>query len=311
MSKEAVHKCDVAVIGGGPAGLSGALWLSRFMHDVVLVDSGDPRNWEAREIHGYLGMSHTRPADLRREGRQTCREYGATLLDAHVGSAEVMGREKFEFLTDAGHRIVSRRVLLTTGIRDRLPNIPGLHRCFGTSVHTCPNCDGYEARFTPTAVLGNGEAAVFVARALKTWTDEITICTNGKEISFPPTMANILDQMGIGIALSPIEVLEEQHRHVRALQFRNGQRLACEHIFLAMGQRVRDRVASQLGCDSDDRGRVVVDPHHHTSVWNVFAAGDVTPGAQMALRAAAGGAEASLSIHHSLIPAEQRVHRRC
>ncbi len=302
---------DVAIIGGGPAGLSAGIWLGRFLHDVVVVDAGDPRNWRAREVHGFLGAANIRPAELRRRGQLACRQYGVTLMETHIDQARVLGKDSFEFVTDQGKKFLSRRVLLATGIRDNWPDIPDLKRCFGISVHTCPNCDGYESRLTETAVIGAGHRAVSVARAMKTWTDHITIYTHGEEPIFSDVEVEALRRMEIGVETSPISGIEEYHRHLRAIELASGRNRPCEHLFLAMGQHPRDRMVDQLGCQTDDHGFVSVDSHHHTSVWNVFAAGDITPGAQMALRAAAGGAEAALSIHHSLIPPERRVHRQC
>ena len=75
---------DVAIVGGGPAGLSASLWLSRYLHSVVLIDSGDPRNWETRGVNGFLGHPGIRPAELRGMGRDEARSHGVTLIDAHV-----------------------------------------------------------------------------------------------------------------------------------------------------------------------------------------------------------------------------------
>lgn len=302
---------DVAVAGAGPAGLSAGIWLGRFLHDVVLVDSGDPRNWQAREIHGYLGATRVRPAELRRRGRQACRDYDVRLLDDHVDSIRQDGREDFQLDTRDGHSIRARRILIATGIRDHWPDIPGLRRCYGTTIHTCPNCDGFESRNQPTAVIGAGPKAVDVALAMLTWTDRVAICTHGREPTFPEASFRILDELDVELITRPVEWLEEHDRQLVSIHFDDGHSKECQHLFIAMGQHARDDLGAQLGCERDERGFIVIDPHHHTSVYNVFAAGDITPGAQMGIRAAAGGAEAALSIHHSLIPEQRRVHRRC
>ena len=219
--------------------------------------------------------------------------------------------DHFELSTDIAGDFRARRLLLATGIRDHWPDIPGLNRCYGTTVHTCPNCDGYESRDTRTAVIGAGPTAATVALALTTWTDKILICTNGEEPTFDQAISETLERVGIAVDTDPIALLEEDHRQLRSIDFADGHSARCEHLFIAMGQHGRDDVGAQLGCDRDELGFVVVDAHHHTSVRNVFAAGDITPGAQLAIRAGAGGCEASLSIHHSLIPEHRRVHRDC
>lgn len=302
---------DVVIVGGGPAGLTAGIWLARFLHHVAVVDSGDPRNWETTGIHGFLGFESIRPAELRGRGRDICRHYGAKMIDAHVDRARQNESGHFELFTDEGQLLRGSRLLLAIGIRDNWPTIPGLDRCYGRTVHTCPNCDGFEARDTPTAVIGAGPKAASVALALTTWTDSVLICTHGQEPSFDQPTAAALDRMRIKVITEPIVMLEEEGRELRYIDFDDGSRIECEHLFIAMGQHPPDDVAEQLGCERDEMGFVVVDSHHHTSKRNIFAAGDITPGAQLAMRAAAGGAEAALSIHHSLLPPERRVHREC
>ena len=305
------HSFDVAVVGGGPAGLSAGVWLARFLHDVIVFDAGDPRNWKTEEIHGVLGHEKIRPARLRHQGQKQCRHYGATLEQCHIDQAWQHSDDDFELRTDEGHSVHVRRVLLAMGIRDNWPDLPGLERCYGTTVHTCPNCDGYESRDAPTAVIGAGDKAANVALALTTWTRRLAVCTNGEEPQFDEPAQRALDRLEIDVRTAPMTRLEERRRHLRAIHFDDGAPLECEHLFIAMGQHARDDIGAQLGCERDNSGFIIVDDHHHTSVRNVFAAGDVTPGAQLAIRAAAGGAEAALSIHHSLIPDYRRVHREC
>src|ERR1051325_5152325 len=116
---------DVGIVGGGPAGLSAGIWSARYLHSVVLVDSGDPRNWETRAINGYLGLPTVRPADLRARGRDECREYGVTLHDGNVIRAERTADEVFELCLEGGGKRRARRLLLAIGFRDVWPDIPG------------------------------------------------------------------------------------------------------------------------------------------------------------------------------------------
>lgn len=302
---------DVAIVGGGPAGLSAGVWLGRYLYDVALFDSGDPRNWQTEEIHGVLGHTRVRPANLRKRGRDQCRDYDVDLVDAHVDDIDRSADDEFVLQTDEATTFTARRILLAMGIRDYWPDIPGLERCYGTTVHTCPNCDGYESQNTPTAVIGHGPKAASVALALTTWTRRLAILTNGREPTFDEAARQALEDLDIDIHTRPVERLEQDHKHLRMIDFTDGRTLECEHLFIAMGQHARDDVGAQLGCQRNQRGFITIDEYHHTSVRNVFAAGDITPGAQLAVRAAAGGAEAALSIHHSLIPADRRVHRDC
>lgn len=135
---------DVAIVGGGPAGLSAAIWLARYLHSVVLIDSGDPRNWETRGVNGYLGLPNVLPADLRARGRDDARTYGATLIDDCVHRVQKLSDDEFVLTMDSGGDYDARRLLLSIGLKDVWPDIPGLDRAYGETAHVCPDCDGYE-----------------------------------------------------------------------------------------------------------------------------------------------------------------------
>ncbi|MDP9278638.1 MAG: NAD(P)/FAD-dependent oxidoreductase, partial [Gemmatimonadota bacterium] len=173
------HHYDVAVVGGGPAGLCSALWLARYLHKVVVVDSGDPRNWETRGINGYLGHQGIRSPELRAIGREECSKYGVDFVAGIVDRAIDEPGELFAVQLRGGTTIEARRILLAIGIKDFWPDIPGLERCYGETIHVCPDCDGYETRDKKTVVVGTGRKAVGMALALTTWTQQIVICTNG------------------------------------------------------------------------------------------------------------------------------------
>ena len=298
---------DIAIVGGGPAGLSAALWLARYLHSVVLVDSGDPRNWETRGINGFLGAHAIRSPELRGRGREQAEKYGARIIDEEVTTAERIGEEHFRIRLTSGVTIDARRLLLTIGIKDVWPRIPGLDKCYGDTVHVCPDCDGYETRDQKTVVVGVGRKAVGMALALTAWTDEIVICTNGERDYIGKEKLDKLQALNIPVLTDRIECARSDHGEIRCLDLEGGKQLDCERLYFAIGQYPADNIGAQLGCNRDDTGLIVVDEHFHTSELNVFAAGDIVPGPQLAISAAAGGAVAALSIHHSLLPEERRL----
>lgn len=298
---------DVLIVGGGPAGLSAGIWLGRYLHSVALVDSGDPRNWETRGINGYLGQPGVCPAHLRGAGREECRRHGVRLVDGCVASARKHADDDFELVLEGGVRLRGRRLLIAIGIRDVWPDILGLERVYGDRAHVCPDCDGYEARGRKTVVIGVGRKALGMALSLATWTRDLTICTNGRPAALHEREAGRLAELGIPVVPESIERIHFRDHSMRSLEFRDRPPLGCEQIFFALAQYPSDDLAVQLGCDRDDEGRVVVDRTGHSSVRNVFAAGDLTAGPQLAIRAAADGAVAALAIHKSLLPPELRM----
>jgi thioredoxin reductase len=300
-----MNEFDVAIVGGGPAGLSASLFLARFLHSVALIDSGDPRNWETRGINCFLGLPGIRPAQLRERGRDEARKYGVELIDDVVERASMRSDDRFVLTLDLGEVIVSRRVLLAIGLKDVWPDIPGLERVYGETAHVCPDCDGYEARDKKTVVIGTGRKAVGMALNLATWTREIIICTNG----LPPDMDGPdycaqLEALNIPVLTDKVSRIGESRGTLHCLELESGMTLDAEKLFYAIGQYPADDLGAQLGCKRDDGGHIIVDKHYHTSVPSVYAAGDIVPGSQLAIAAAADGAIAALAIHKSLVPEE-------
>jgi thioredoxin reductase len=327
---------EVAVIGGGPAGLTAALWLGRYLHRVVVIDSGDPRNWETRGVNGFPGHPGITPAELRGRTRDECRESGVELVDGFVARVrrhaggftidfdpmrETKAREDQRgpgaprAPSDNAPRPETRslrvaRVLLAFGLRDEWPKVPGLQQVYGSAAHVCPDCDGYDTRGKKVVVIASGRRAAGMALNLTTWTRDIVICTNGRDADLDTEQCTKLDALNIPVLSARIERVVPQGDRIYALELEGGMHLDCDHIFFALSQRPADDLGAQLDCDRDDDGHIVVDHHQRTSVPNVWAAGDITPGAQLAIVAAAEGAIAALSIHKSLVPDDRKLEPR-
>jgi thioredoxin reductase (NADPH) len=298
---------DVAVVGGGPAGLTAALWLARYLHKVVVVDSGDPRNWETRGINGFLSRPGIRPPELRALGREDCAKYGVEFVSGIVDQAINETGELFAICLRGGNTIEARRILLAIGIKDVWPSIPGLDKCYGDTVHVCPDCDGYETIDKKTVVIGTARKAVGMALALSTWTREIVICTNGEKPDMDEDLLGRLKALNVPVLEAPIQCVIAKESEITGLELEGGMLLDCERLFFAIGQYPADDLGAQLGCKRDALGRLVIDDRNHTSVLNVFAAGDIAPGPQLAIFAAASGAVAAIAIHASLLPESRRL----
>jgi thioredoxin reductase (NADPH) len=303
---------DVGVVGGGPAGLSAALWLARYLHSVVLVDSADPRNWETRGVHGFLGLPQISPTELRGLGREECRKYRVTLVDAKVEHARKVSDDCFILELAGARRYETRRLLLAYGIRDvwPRPRIPGLGEVYGATAHVCPDCDGYATRGKKVVVLGSGRRAVGMALNLTTWTRDIIIVTHGADPAMDrEEYCRKLDALNIPVLAERVVRVINRDGQLHALELEGGMVLDCDHLFFTIGQREADDLADELGCARDEEDSVCldVDRHGHTTVRNVFAAGDLTPGPQLAVAAAAEGTIAALAIHKSLVPEERTL----
>ena len=299
---------DVAIIGGGPAGLSAALWLARYLYRVILIDSGDPRNWETRGVNGFLGLPHIRPSDLRGIGREEAREYNVNLVDAVCERVACYDEEHFQLLLADGRAIDARRLLLAIGLKDVWPDVPGLERVYGANAHVCPDCDGWDCAKKKVVVIGKGRKAVGMALSLTTWTDQIIICTNGAPADLDlPEYCTKLDALNIPVLESKITCVKHSGAELQSIEFTDGLQLDVDKIFFAIGQYPADDLGAQLGLERDDDGHIIVDEQYLTSLRNCYAAGDIIPGPQLAIAGAGDGAIAALAIHKSLVPASRKL----
>jgi thioredoxin reductase len=200
--------------------------------------------------------------------------------------------------------------VLAIGLRDEWPDIPGLDHVFGANAHVCPDCDGYECRDKKTVVVGAGRKAVGLALNLTTWTHDIIVCTNGEPPSFDRNeYCQKLDALNIPVITDRITRIRthDNSREIYSLELDNGMCLDADKLFFTFGQHAADDLGVQLGCKRDEDGQIIIDEHYHTSVRNVFAAGDIVPGPQLAVAAASDGAMAALAIHKSLVPAGRKL----
>ena len=309
---------EIAIIGGGPAGLSAAIWAGRYRRRVVLIDSGDPRNWETCGVNGFLGAPGVRPAQLRRAGRDEARQYDVSLIDSRVlraeqcdvptASGESEHDDRFMLHLAGGVTLFARRVLLAIGLHDVWPDIPGLEQAYGVDVQVCPDCDGYEARGKRIVVIGSGRRALSMALALTTWSDDITIATNGRPAELEQEGYEAkLEANAIGVRTEPVRRVCCEGRRVTGIELDTGETLPTDKVFFSIAQRPADDIGMQLGCECDQGGHIVVSDHFNTSVRGVYAAGDITPGPQIAIRAAAAGAVAAMEMHRSLLPDKQSL----
>ena len=305
MAKADVY--DVAIIGGGPAGLSCAIWLGRYLRTAVVIDAGDPRNWESTGVNGYLGLPRVRPAELRERGREELGRYRVDLVDTKVLKLKRDQPELFVVSSADGSSYKSRRVMLAIGMVDVWPDCPGLEHCYGLSAHHCPDCDGYEARGKKVVILGYGRKVGALALALSNWTPEVVICTNGKAPDMPAGLIEKLDDLNIPIVQPKVKWAHSENRFIKFLELENGMQIDAEKLFFAVEHLPADDLGVQLGCKHNEDGLIVVDDAMRTSVEHVYAAGDITPGPQMAIRAAAEGSIAAAAIHRSLLPESRRL----
>jgi len=289
---------DVIIIGGGPAGLSAALVLARCRRRLLLCDAGEPRNARSSALHGFLSRDCIPPLELLRLGREELRPYGVEPRSATVTNLAHAG-DFFEATLDDQQTVRARMALIATGVRDHVPDIPGLDECYGVTVHHCPYCDGWEHRDQIVAVIGRGTSAAGLALSLKTWTSRVLLLTNGTRVIRPRDRQQ-LDVEGIEVHTSRIRSVEHDGPQVRGVVLADGSSPRCQAIFFSERQSQRCDLAARLGCEMNRGGVVKTGDLGQTHLPGLYVVGDASRDVQFAIVAAAEGAKAAVAINKAL-----------
>ena len=296
---------DVLIIGAGSAGLAAALTLGRCLRRVLVADGGPPRNEASPGVHGFLSRDGIRPAELLRLGHEQLRPYETVEVQGlHIDSLKRSGSG----FSATGHgpaddvprTVTARRVLLATGVSDVLPPLPGFRELWGRGVLHCPYCHGWEVRGQPLAVYGQGRTVTGLALLVSRWTPDVVVVTDGPGF-LTPNARRRLRRHKIGVREEKISrLVGTPGRNLQRIEFETGEALERVALFLHAEQHQRSPLAAALGARITRSGAVWVSKGLLTSVPNLYAAGDTTPGAQQALLAAAEGNKAAIVINESL-----------
>lgn len=289
---------DIAIIGGGPAGLAAALTLGRARKRVVLLDGGPRRNAAATHMHNFVTRDGTPPLEFRRTAREQLAPYASVeILDRHVDS--VRGERGAFELAAGGEVIRAHRILLGTGMIDDLPAIPGLREVWGTSAIICPYCHGWEVQDRRFAYLATHAERLDFALLLRAWSSDVAVLT-GAALELSADQRARLASANIAIEPRQIARLVHEGAQLSAIELADGTLLPRDVLFLHPPQR-QIALVTALGLALDEAGFVKVDPMtRETSVRGIYAAGDLTTAMQTAISAAAAGVHAAGMINHEL-----------
>ena len=294
--QQSTEVVDIAVVGGGPAGLSAATWAARYRRSVVVLDSGEYRAASVDRSHGYLGRDPQRPVDLIAEGRKELAAYStASLRETTVTSI----RQRDGLFEVGEHR--ARRVVLACGVRDAVPELEGFAEHYGASAFHCASCDGYEARDRHVVALGWGDQVAGFAESLLNWASSVTVLTDGH--AFTAADADARERLaarGVAVVEEQASALLGRRGDLQGLRLVSGDRLDAGLLFFSIAHRPQTALAVSLGCELDEDGYVRISECGQTSVEGVYAAGDLVPGLQLVSVAAASGTVAGVAAAQSL-----------
>ncbi|HEY0002868.1 MAG TPA: NAD(P)/FAD-dependent oxidoreductase [Actinoplanes sp.] len=272
---------DVIVIGGGPAGLSGAVALGRALRSVLVIDSGAPRNAPAEGIHNFLTRDGMSPAEFRAAGQAEAERYGATFDDGEVASAERVDDHFLVTLADGDTRR-GRRLLVTSGLVDELPDVPGLAERWGRTVLHCPYCHGYEVRGKAIGVLGVSPRSAEQVRLWRQWSPDVLL--------LPADEIDRVTDDGVRMT--------------------DGRLVARDYLVTATRMVARAAFLGTLGLHPAEHPSgfgtylPAVDPSGRTAVPGVWVAGNVADPAAQVITSAAAGLLAGAMINVDLLPPE-------
>ncbi len=304
-----MNQVDVAIIGGGPAGLSAALMLGRARKQTIVLDEGRPRNAVTHEAHGFLTRDGISPSELRRIAKEQLSVYpSVTQLEDTVVS--IAGEDgSFLLETAAGKKITSRKLLFAVGMKDRKLDVPGLIEAYGKSAFVCPYCDGWELRDKPLVVINRGATLMHFAPLLSGWTKRFVVCTNGPD-ELSEAERDDLRSHHIPLYDAPIRAIVSNESRVSRVELEDGTEIPCEGIFFKPELVPGTDLPQTLGCRLTDMGVIEVDEFGKSSVPGVYAAGDVSSFMHQAIAAAASGAKAAAAINGELNQESWRNHRQ-
>ena len=293
---------DVIIIGGSFAGLSAGMQLARARRAVLVLDSGAPRNRFATASHGFPGQDGRSPGEIRTTLRAELGLYPTIQFREAEAIAASRQKEGFGLSLSTGEEVSARRLVLAYGVRDTLPDLPGVAERWGGSVLHCPYCHGYELNQQPVGVLAQNESAIHQAILLPDW-GPTTLFTQG---SFTPMadQRQALEARGVTVEEIPITGLTGTAPALEAVQLADGRKIPLAGLFIAPQTAPSTEIGAMLHCavkDGPTGPYLDVDAMQTTSVPGVFAAGDLANPMANATLAAAAGVVAGVAAHQSLI----------
>ena len=295
---------DTIIIGGGAAGLSAALVLSRARRRVLVIDAGEPRNAPAAHMQGFLSRDGMPPTLLLETGRREVEGYGGEIRSGVATEVVRCGADGFQVLLEGGERLGARRLLVTTGLRDELPEIPGLRERWGRDVLHCPYCHGWEVRDQRLGIIWNGPQTVGYAQTVRQWSRDVTMFAPEGTL----TQAERTQLLARGIALveDAVDRIVIEDDRLAGVAVAGGTVVACEAVFVPPRFVPHGDLLLRLGCEVDDAGWVVTGAHGATSIPGVRVAGNVANARAQVITAAGEGSAAAIALNAELVDEDVR-----
>src|SRR5690606_313767 len=264
---------EVIIVGGSYAGLSAAMALGRSLRKVLIIDSGNPCNKQTPHSHNFITQDGSTPAQIAAKAKEQVLSYNTVTFYNGFAVHGFKDTDGFTIQTASGESFTARKLVLATGVKDILPEIPGFAECWGISAIHCPYCHGYEVRNEPTGILGNGEYGFEFSKLINQWTKNLTLYTNGPS-TLTVEQTQMLRRHKIEINEAEIESLDHKAGKLQNLVARDGSTFPVKAIYSRPAFSQHSDIPKQLGCAFTEHGHLSADMFQKTSVPGVFACGD-------------------------------------
>lgn len=264
---------DVIIAGGSYAGLSAGMSLGRSLRNVLIIDNGKPCNRQTPYSHNFVTHDGKTPGEIAQLAKKDVEKYDTV----HFYNGTVINTQKttegFEVKISSGEQFSTKKLIIASGVKDMMPEIPGFAECWGISILHCPYCHGYEVKNEVTGILSNGDMAYEFSKLIFNLTKKLTILTNGKA-AFTGEQTEKLNQNKITVNEDEIDKIHHENGSIRKIVFKNGKEISLQALYAKIPFEQNINVSADLGCELTEQGFIKVDAMQKTNVPGVFACGD-------------------------------------
>ncbi|WP_298790121.1 NAD(P)/FAD-dependent oxidoreductase [uncultured Allomuricauda sp.] len=296
---DTIKDIDVIIIGGSYSGLSAALALGRSLRNVMIIDGGFPCNRQTPHSHNFITQDGASPNSISKKAKAQVLKYDTITFIEDVAVSAKKIDDSFNILTTSGKKFQAKKLILATGIKDKMPNIKGFSDCWGISVVHCPYCHGYEIKNKKTGIIANIEVAFHLAPLVKNLTPNLSILPTVKA-EFNDEQISKLSENHINIIEKEITEIEHKNGYIKNVLFSDNSREPFEALYAPLPFKQHSNIPELLGCKINEQGYIEVDMMNKTTVNGVFACGDNCSRMRSVANAVASGSMVGAVINMEL-----------
>lgn len=298
-----IENYDVIIVGGSYAGLSAAMSLGRSLRKVLIIDSELPCNRYTPHSHNFLTQDGETPGQIAAIAKEQVLKYPSVFLKSDLAVEGWKSNGLFFIKTQSQELVSGRKLVFATGVRDLLPELPGMEECWGNTIIHCPYCHGYEYRGQKTAIFGSGDRAFHLAGLIANLTDDLTLLSNGNS-DFSKEQLSKLQNKGIAVLNQSVAEFIHQDGKINSILFKDGSSKSFQAVYAVIPFEQHCSIPEKMGCELNEWGFIKVDQTYKTSLEGVFACGDATSGMRSVANAISAGNITGAMINKILVDEE-------